>query len=38
MKGYDKKKEGEKISWNEEKSSSFNSLVKAIDECSKLMF
>ena len=34
----DKKKAGKKISWDEEKISSFNSLVKAIDQCPKLMF
>ena len=38
LKGYDKKKAGKKVVWNEEKMSSFNELVKAIDQCPKLMF
>jgi hypothetical protein len=38
MKGYDKKKSGKKIIWNEESLSAFQSVVDAIDKCPKLMF
>ena len=38
MRGYEKKKAGKKIMWNDESTAAFHNLVKAIDECPKLMF